>query len=111
MTAKELVEKIEKSRGSYPEQDEYGALGAFLANLAQVFKIALPENLFEGAALRERYLFWCGVIAGYGKEIPAKAVKEAHMAMSFPFTRAIVSGALYGKGLVTNLGVPAEYMK
>ncbi len=57
--------------------------------------------------MQERMFFYMGAVSTVD-EITDEAIKQAHMSMVFPWSRAIISSCL-GYDLVTNLGVPESY--
>lgn len=110
MKAKELIQRIFEAECDFaPAESVDVARSAFLANLTSVLKIELPDGCFEDFSLGARMMFYAGVITGFSAEIQEDAIREAHLAMSFPMTRAIVSRLLRGPGQVTPQGVPVDY--
>lgn len=105
----ELIQKLTAMQSDFPEASIKIAVAGFLANLVGELKIELPRECLDAEEISDRGLFYAGVIVGHAEEISAEKIKEAHLAMIFPASRAIISRLLYGPGLVTSLGVPASY--
>ena len=116
MKPTELVEKVALGAKEFGD-GIMSAKAAFFANLAgDVLKIEMPNTCFHGESLDARplgqlpFLFYAGCLIGYGKEISQEQIKEAHMLLTMPSSRAVISRCLYGPGGVNNWGVPASYM-
>lgn len=106
-----LANKVGATVGFAPASVQTLAKGAFLMNLLGYL------GLDDGNCSRmkddrpETFLaHLLGVLRRRSADVPDDVVRRAHCDMVLPWSRAIVSAALYGEGLaVTPDGVPAEY--
>ena len=109
MNGRELVKKLCWSECDFADDGAVNvARGAFLAILTVSLKMPITLDFPDGT-MREKMLFFAGMVAGHQGEISEEAIRIAHLAMVLPSNRTIISRILYGEGTVNNLGVPASY--
>ena len=116
MKMSELARRLAGPLKEYPERDQLLARSAFIMNLVGVLKITLPDDIFPEGTPRDSYFFHFGVLCGHftpDEDVDQVVLKEAHCALTMPWSRAIISRVLYqedGKPVeVTTLGVPKSY--
>ena len=82
---------------------------AYLFNLLGFLKVELPPSKdLDPAEHTDRLLGLLDILEKV-EDVPDKLTKDAHLAMSFPWSRSIISRCLFGEGGVTPLGIPASY--
>ena len=116
MKSKELIETFFRNTATvFPQEALLTAFGAFAANLAQALGVDLPDSSLpspEKDAEQIRWattMFYVGAIAGFPGEISWEKIKEAHLGLAFPWSRAIISRGIFGPGEVTDQGIPTAY--
>ncbi len=116
MTAKELIRRLAGIPVEFAARDVVIAKSAYLMNLLRVCKVYVPDDLFDAGTPNDVFFFHFGILVGklgQNGEIEEAALKEAHLAMSMPWSRAVVSRLLYGEDgkpvPVTAQGIPTSY--
>lgn len=110
MTPVRLVEAICGRECDFARpEDTVTARAAFLANVSEMIKVPIPEGIWKDVSMRERMYFYAGLISGWKGEISEDGIKECHLKMILPSSRAVISRLLYGQTKVTHFGVPANY--
>lgn len=103
----ELLKKIWDGGQKYPLESQLAAKAAFVANLADALGIRVFANDLDIEDIGKQCAFYMGVLSTR-EHVPEDKIREAHTAMVFAWSRAIVSSCL-GYDKVTHLGVPASY--
>lgn len=114
MTPVRLVEAICGRECDFADLEHVtSSRAAFLANVAEMVKVPMPEGIFSGrpndTTMRERMYFYAGLVSGHKGEISEDGIKECHLKMILPSSRAVISRLLYGQTKVNLSGVPANY--
>lgn len=112
MKAVELIEKLKPNfLGDFGSEEV--AKSAFLMNLFVRLAIAppqIPDSV--GGDTNAMFRACIAQLNTIGdRDISEADVREAHKALAFPMSRAVISRQLYGEGLVTPLGIPASYLE
>jgi len=111
MKPSDLAAKVGAPVGFAPAPVQTLAKGAFLMNVLGYLGLDGGNCSRLKDDRPETFLaHLLGVLRRRSEDVPNDIVRRAHCDMVFPWSRAIVSAALYGEGrTLTEAGVPAEY--
>ncbi len=110
MKSAELVEKIEQgwaTPGIHRDADI--AKCAFLLNLRQQLGWEYPEEIDKLEDPKDKLFVLLERFKTRKEDVPDKDIKQAHLSLSFPWSRAIISKCLLDSKNVTMMGVPPGY--
>lgn len=120
MKIEELISRVKSGALDFPHpQDAARAKTSFLLNLFTIMDLTVPVEALERAVaenkddVTKRLAILLDALSHRKKDIPDRKIRDAHRAMSFPWSRAVMSCCLYGKddkAVTTTLqGVPPGY--
>lgn len=110
MKSRDLAEKIGAAVSFATEPMHSLAKSAFLLNLLGYLDLDDRRVRLKDDRPKTLLAHLLGVLRRCSVDVPEATIRRAHCDMVFPWSRVVVSAALYGEGKkVTPAGVPAGY--